>query len=174
MKIKKTKFKNLLIFYGVKFLDSRGEFRELILQKYLKKKIIFTVFSKSKKRVLRGFHIQKKNMQGKFLTVLKGKILDVVVDCRKNSKTFGKSFQIILSSKNCKSIYIPPGFLHGFLGLDNENFVVYGCTNYRHKKSEIGVKWNDPDLNINWNIKKPILSKKDNQNILYKDFINKK
>ena len=174
MKVKKTKFKNLLIFYGVKFLDSRGEFRELMLQKYLKKKIIFTVFSKSKKRVLRGFHIQKKNMQGKFLTVLKGKILDVVVDCRKNSKTFGKSFQIILSSKNCKSIYIPPGFLHGFLGLDNENFVVYGCTNYRHKESEIGVKWNDPDLNINWNIKKPILSKKDNQNILYKDFINKK
>jgi len=91
MKIKKTKFKNLLIFYGVKFLDSKGKLRELMLQKYLKKKIIFTVFSKSKKRVLRGFHIQKKNMQGKFLTVLKGKILDVVVDCRKNSKTFGKS-----------------------------------------------------------------------------------
>tara|TARA_B100000003_G_C10893314_1_gene356125 strand:+ start:393 stop:917 length:525 start_codon:yes stop_codon:yes gene_type:complete len=174
MKIKKTQFKDLLVFNGIKFVDTRGEFRELIIQKYLKKKLIFTVFSRSKKNVLRGLHIQKTNMQGKFITVLNGKILDVVVDCRKKSKTFGKVYQTILSSKNCKSIYIPPGFLHGFLGLDKDNMVVYGCTNYRHKESEIGVKWNDPTLKINWSIKKPILSKKDKQNILFKDFAFKK
>ena len=67
------------------------------------------------------------------------------------------SFKIILSEKNCKSIYIPPGFLHGFLGLGKENIVIYGCTNYRDQKSEIGVIWNDKDLKINWNIKSPIL-----------------
>ena len=174
MKIIKTKFENLLVFKSKNFYDNRGYFRELSIEKLIKQKLIFTVVSKSKKNVLRGLHMQKKFQRGKYISCLKGKILDVVVDCRKKSKTFGKHFKIILSEKNSKSIYIPPGFLHGFLGLDNENFVVYGCTNYRHKKSEIGVKWNDPDLNINWNIKKPILSKKDSQNILYKDFINKK
>ena len=170
MIVKKTKFKKLLIFQGLKFLDKRGEFREIIVQKKINKKIIFTVFSRSKKNVLRGLHIQKNKMQGKFITVLKGKILDVVVDCRKNSKTFGKIYKTILSSKNCKAIYIPPGFLHGFLCLDKDNFVVYGCTNYRDKNSETGVKWNDPDLKINWGIKKPILSKKDKNNIFFKDF----
>ena len=168
MKITNTKFNKLQIYQGINFSDKRGEFRELIVQKRLKDKIIFTVCSKSKKNVLRGLHMQKNKMQGKFISVIKGKILDVVVDCRKNSKTFGKSFKIILSSKNCKSIYIPPGFLHGFLTLENENIVVYGCTNYRDKNSEIGVKWNDPFLKINWGIKKPILSMKDKNNIFFK------
>ena len=113
--------------------------------------------------------MQKKNKQGKYISVLKGKILDVVVDCRKNSKTFGKHYKIILSEKNCKSIFIPSGFIHGFLGLDNENIVIYSCTNYRDKNSEIGIKWNDKDLNINWNIKSPILSKKDNKNLNFKE-----
>ncbi len=169
MKITKTKFKNLLIYKGINFLDKRGEFRELIIQKKLKKKILFTVYSKSKKNVLRGLHMQKKRMQGKFISVIKGKILDVVVDCRKKSKTFGESYRIILSAKNCKSLYIPPGFLHGFLTLKNESIVVYGCTNYRDKKSEIGVKWDDPNLKIKWDINKPILSSKDKKNIFFKE-----
>ena len=113
--------------------------------------------------------MQKKNEQGKYISVIKGKILDVVVDCRKKSSTFGKHFKIILSEKNCKSIFIPRGFIHGFLGLENENIVIYGCTNYRDKNSEIGIKWNDKDLNINWNIKNPILSKKDSKNLNFKD-----
>ena len=169
MKILKTKFKNLLVFKSKNFFDNRGHFRELALEKRIKKKLIFTVMSKSKKNVLRGLHMQKKLKQGKYISCLKGKILDVVVDCRRKSKTFGKHFKIILSEKNCKSIYIPPGFLHGFLGLDRENIVIYGCTNYRHQKSEIGVRWNDKDLKINWNIKYPILSKKDNQNLKFKE-----
>lgn len=169
MKIHKTKFKNLLVFKSKNFFDNRGYFRELALEKKIKKKLIFTVMSKSKKNVLRGLHMQKRLKQGKYISCLKGEILDVVVDCRKKSKTFGKHFKIILSEKNCKSIYIPPGFLHGFLGLGKENIVIYGCTNYRDQKSEIGISWNDKDLKINWKIKSPILSKKDNQNLKFKD-----
>tara|TARA_B100000941_G_scaffold259493_1_gene210479 strand:+ start:170 stop:688 length:519 start_codon:yes stop_codon:yes gene_type:complete len=169
MKISKTKFKNLYIYQGNRYLDNRGEFRELIKQKNIKKKIIFTVYSRSKRNVLRGLHMQKKNTQDKFITVLKGKILDVVVDCRKKSKTFGKHFKIILSDKNCKSLYIPAGFAHGFLSLDNDNYVVYGCSAYRDKKSEISIKWNDPYLKINWGIKRPILSFKDKDNFFFKN-----
>lgn len=171
MKIIKTKFKELLIYESKNFIDNRGYFRELTIEKIIKKKLVFTVVSKSKKNVLRGLHMQKNNMQGKYLSVVKGKILDVVVDCRKNSKTFGKNYKIILSQKNSKSIYIPAGFLHGFLGLEDENIVVYGCTKYRDKDSEIGVKWNDPNLGISWPIKKPITSIKDKQNISYKEFL---
>ena len=169
MKILKTKFKDLLVFKSKNFFDNRGHFRELALEKKIKKKLIFTVMSKSKKNVLRGLHMQKKTKQGKYISCIKGEILDVVVDSRKKSKTFGKYFKIILSEKNCKSIYIPPGFLHGFLSLDKENIVIYGCTNYRDKKSEIGVSWNDEDLKINWNIKSPILSKKDSRNKKFKE-----
>ena len=136
MKIFKNKFKDLIILKSKKFNDERGYFRELYLEKYIKKKIVFSVVSKSKKNVLRGMHMQTKNMQGKYLSVVKGKILDVVIDCRKKSKTFGKHFKIILSDKNSTSIYIPPGFAHGFLTMDNENIVVYECTNYREVKSE--------------------------------------
>jgi len=169
MRIKKTKFKDLTIFKSKNFFDNRGHFRELVIEKIIKKKLIFTVVSKSKKNVLRGLHMQIKKPQGKYISVLKGKILDVVVDCRKNSKTYGKHFKIILSDHNCKSIYIPPGFLHGFLCLDKENIVMYSCTKYRHKNSEIGIKWDDEHLNINWNIFNPILSKKDQKNLEFKN-----
>ena len=171
MKIIKTKFKELLIFESKNFIDNRGYFRELSIEKIVKKKLVFTVVSKSKKNVLRGLHMQRNNMQGKYLSVVKGKILDVVVDCRKNSKTFGKNYKIVLSQKNSKSIYIPAGFLHGFLALEDENIVVYGCTKYRDKDSEIGVMWNDPNLGISWPINKPITSIKDKQNISYKEFL---
>ena len=124
MKIIKTKFKNLLVFKSKNFYDNRGYFRELAIEKLIKQKLIFTVVSKSKKNVLRGLHMQKKFQQGKYVSVIKGKILDVVVDCRKNSKTFGKHFKIIISDKNAKSIYVPPGFIHGFVGLNKENLVL--------------------------------------------------
>ena len=165
MKIIKTKIKDLLVFESINFYDNRGYFREVLLEKLIKKRFKFTVISSSKKNVLRGLHMQKKFPQGKYISVIKGKILDVVVDCRKKSKTFGKHFKIIISEKNSKSIYVPPGFIHGFVGLEKENIVLYSCTNYRNKQSELGVKWNDKNLNINWGIKKPILSKKDKNNI---------
>ena len=106
MKIIKTKFKNLKIYKKDTYRDNRGFFRELFLNNKLNKKFPFDVMSYSKKNVLRGLHLQTKNPQGKFVTVLRGKIFDVAVDCRKNSKTFGKHFSIILSEKDNHSLYI--------------------------------------------------------------------
>ena len=95
----------------------------------------------------------------------------MAIDLRKNSSTFGKIFTTILSEKNSKSIYIPPGFAHGFCGLNKENYVIYSCTNYRDAKSEIGIKYNDKKLNIKWPIKNLIISTKDKKNISFNDFI---
>ena len=171
MKVVKTNFKDLVIIKSKNITDNRGYFREVFIEKYIKEKLIFSVVSKSKKNVLRGLHMQKVNPQGKYVSVVKGKILDVAVDCRRNSKTFGKHYKISLSEKNAKSVFIPAGFLHGFLGLENENIVVYGCTKYRNKNSETGVIWNDDSLNIKWPIKKPIISNKDKNNISFKEFL---
>ena len=159
----KTHIKGLYILKGKKFNDSRGWLREVFKQKYFNKNNIFTIVSKSKKNVLRGLHLQKKNSQDKLITVLKGKILDVAVDLRTNSKTFGKYHKIILSDTNCKSFFVPKGFAHGILGLDKENIILYTCTNYRDKSNEVSIIWNDKDLNIKWGIKKPILSAKDSK-----------
>ncbi len=170
MKYQKTKFKNLRIYKGKKFIDSRGYFREVFKDKFLKKKVIFWCMSKSKKNVLRGLHMQTKNAQDKFVSVVKGKILDVVVDCRKKSKTYGKYFKIVLSDKNCKSLYIPAGFAHGFLALSKENLVFYGNSKYREAGHEITIKWNDKNLNIKWPKTKKIISKKDTDELKIKSF----
>ena len=170
MKILKTPIKGLLVFKVQKFNDNRGYFREVLLEKTVKRKFKFNVVSMSKKNVIRGLHLQKGKPQAKFISVVKGKIIDVAVDIRKNSKTYGKHFKIILSDKNCTSLYIPEGFAHGFGGLGKENIVVYSCTNYRYKKGEKGIRWNDKNLKINWKIKKPIISSKDKKNISFKQF----
>jgi len=159
----RTHIKGLYIYKGEKFNDSRGWLREVFKRNYFNKNNIFTIVSKSKKNVLRGLHLQKKNSQDKLITVLKGKILDVAVDLRTNSKTFGKHHKIILSDTNCKSFFVPKGFAHGVLGLEKENIILYTCTNYRDKLSEVSIIWNDKDLNIKWGIKKPILSAKDSK-----------
>jgi len=169
MKIIKNQFKGLLVIENQRFIDRRGFFREILLEKKLKKKFPFNVISSSKKNVIRGLHYQVNKPQGKFISVAKGKILDVAVDLRKKSKTFGKHFKIILSDKNCKSIYIPEGFAHGFSCLSKENIIIYSCTNYRDKKGERGILWNDEMLRIDWKIKKPIISKKDNKNLNFKE-----
>ena len=171
--ILKTKFNNLILVKNKKFTDSRGYFQELMMEKNIKTKFPFQVMSFSKKNIIRGLHIQTKKPQGKFITVIKGKIFDVAVDLRKKSKTYGKYFSKILSGKNSLSIYIPPGFAHGFCALDKENLVVYSCTQYRNAKSETGIKYDDKDLNIKWPIKKPILSLKDKKNYSLKEFYNK-
>jgi dTDP-4-dehydrorhamnose 3,5-epimerase len=171
MKILNTKFSGLKIIKGINHYDSRGFFRETYKNKLLnKKKLIFWCLSKSKKKVIRGLHLQIKKHQGKLVSVVKGKIFDVALDLRKNSKTFGKYFTIILSSKNATSIFIPEGFAHGFCSLEKENLVFYGCTNYRSKNNEVGILWNDKDLKINWPITKPIVSTKDKKNIPFKNY----
>ena len=171
--MRKTKFKDLFVIYNNSFKDKRGYFKEILREKEIKKKLPFLVMSFSKKNVLRGLHLQKKNSQGKFVSVIKGKIFDVAVDLRKDSKTFGHYFQCILSEKNSKSIYIPPGFAHGFQALEKENYIIYSCTKYRHSKSEIVINFNDIDLNIKWPIKKIIISKKDKKGISFKQFKKK-
>jgi len=173
MKVIKNKFKDLLIIQSQLHVDKRGYLREVYLEKLIKKKFKFQIISKSKKNVLRGLHAQAINPQGKYLSVIKGKIFDVMIDLRSKSKTFGQYFSIMLSEKNCKSIYIPEGFAHGFITLDNENIVSYNCTNYRNAKSELTLKWNDSDINIKWPKIKPILSNKDNNGLSLNDFIKK-
>ena len=175
MQIKKTKLKGLKIITNKIYKDSRGYFKEDFKQTLFKGfKFIFSCTSRSKKNVLRGLHMQTKKKQGKFVSVLKGAILDVAVDLRKNSKTFGQHVSIILDAKENKSFFIPEGFAHGFCTLEKNTIMHYKCTNYRDKKSEVGILWNDKDLKIRWPIKKPILSVKDKNNINFKEFINLK
>jgi dTDP-4-dehydrorhamnose 3,5-epimerase len=171
MKIISTRFKGLKIIQSNIYKDKRGFFKEDFKQSNFNKKFVFGCTSRSKKYVLRGLHIQTKNSQGKHISVLKGSIYDVVVDLRKKSKTFGKYYSIILSDKNGKSISIPEGFAHGFIGLDKENIVYYFNTKYRSAKHEVGLIWNDKDLKIKWPVKKPHLSIKDKNNLTFKEFI---
>ena len=173
MQILKTKFKDLLIYQKDTHKDTRGYFRELYLEKHFKSKFPFDVMSYSKKNVLRGLHLQTTKPQAKLITIMSGEIYDVCVDCRVNSKTFGKHFFIKLSSKENKSILIPEGFAHGFYTLTNDVVLHYKCSNYRHKNTEIGILWNDERLKINWPSKKPIISNKDKQNLNFEDFIKK-
>ena len=123
-----------------------------MVEKNLKKKFLFLLFLYLKKIASLEVSLIKKNAQGKYISVIQGKILDVVVDIRKNSKTFGKHFSIILSNENCKSIYIPEGFAHGFAALDKLNIVIYSCTKYRDKDSEQGILWNGQvsEENLSW------------------------
>ena len=165
-----TKFKDLFIIRNDQYKDKRGYFKELIRENKINKKFPFLVMSFSKKNVIRGLHLQRKNSQGKFVTVLKGKIFDVAVDMRKNSKTFGKYYSCTLSEKNSKSIFIPPGFAHGFQALDHENYIIYSCTKYRNSQSEIAIKFDDKDLNIKWPSNKMVVSKKDQKGLGFKDF----
>ena len=173
-KVSKTNIKNLLIIDGKHHSDNRGYLRELVSEKEIGSKFKFTIVSKSKKNVLRGLHFQNNKPQGKYISVLKGKILDVAVDLRKNSKTFGKNFSIILSEKNCKGIFIPPGFAHGFQALEKENIVCYSCTEYRSIGNEHSLKYNDPQLKIKWFKRNLIMTKKDRNAKTLKELIQNK
>ena len=169
----KSNFKDLFLIKNRSFKDNRGYFKELIRENVINKKFPFLVMSFSKKNVIRGLHVQTTNSQGKFISVLKGKIFDVAIDLRKNSKTFGRVYKCILSEKNNTSIYVPPGFAHGFQALENENYIVYSCTKYRNKKSETTIKFDDKELNIKWPIKKFIISAKDKKGISLSEFKKK-
>ena len=161
MIIKKTKFKDLLIVKQKNNSDKRGSLRETFNDKILKKKFIFEYCTISKKNVFRGFHFQTKNKQSKFVNVVKGKILDVVIDLRERSKTFGKIYSIILSKKNALGLFIPAGFAHGYFSFDKENIIYYKLDNYYKPRFENGIIYNDKDLKIKWPKKKMLVSKKD-------------
>ncbi len=175
MKLIKTKIKDLLIIKSEVFKDKRG-----FLKETYRKNIVnnidfpFDIMSFSKKDVLRGLHFQSKNSQAKIITVTQGRILDVAVDLRKNSKTFGKFYSIKISHDDDFSFYIPKNFAHGFLCLSEKCTINYKCSDYRNAKYEKTLLWNDPDIGINWPIKRPLLSNKDaNANLRLRDLKKK-
>ena len=173
MIIKKTKFKDLLIVRQTNKSDIRGNLRETFNNKILKKKFVFEYCTTSKKNVLRGFHFQTKLKQSKYVNVVKGKILDVVIDLRKNSKTFGRTFKIILSKKNALGLFIPAGFAHAYYSYEKENVIYYKLDNYYAPKFESGIIYNDKTIKVNWPRKKMIVSKKDKNLPSFMDFRKK-
>ena len=170
MKIIKTKVKDLLVIKNNNNVDKRGSLREIFNKKILNKKFVFEFCTTSKANTLRGFHFQHKFQQAKFVNVLKGKILDCVIDLRKNSKTFGKTFKIILSDKNSLSLYIPEGFAHAYFSYEKINIIYYKLTNYYKPRFESGINLLDKKLKINWPKKKYSISEKDKKLKSFKSF----
>lgn len=169
MKVADTSLPGVKIVEPDVFADRRGFFFE----SYNKKKIaelgitcdfVQDNHSKSSKGILRGFHYQVKHPQAKLCRVVSGEVLDVAVDIRAGSPTFGKWVCDILSAENKKQMFIPRGFAHGFLVLSETAEVLYKCDEFFCKEDEYGIAWNDPDIGIEWKVKKPVLSDKDMKN----------
>lgn len=172
MKVTETFLKGCFILEPTVFGDKRGSFIEAFNKKTFQEKTGLEVNfvqdnqSISQKGVLRGLHMQKgKYAQAKLVRVIRGSVLDVVVDVRQDSPTFGKHFSIELSGENNKQLFIPRGFLHGFVVLENNTIFSYKCDNYYNKNEETGVIYNDKTLNIDWRLKEEeiILSEKDKE-----------
>ncbi len=176
MQIEKTEIEGLLIIRPKVFEDDRGHFFESFNKNVFFKNGLSLEFvqdnqSLSNKNVLRGLHFQSPPYaQGKLIRVIKGSVLDVAVDIRKSSPTYGKHLVINLSEQNIIMFYIPEGFAHGFLTLEDNTIFSYKCTNFFNKESEGSLLWNDLDLNINWGITNPILSDKDKVAPLFNSF----
>ena len=159
------------------FGDERGFFMESYREKKfanhgINDRFVQDNVSFSKKGTIRGLHYQIENPQAKLVMVTSGRILDVAVDIRKESKTFGQVVAIELSEENRNQLYIPVGFAHGFEVLSEEALFIYKCSDYYNPDGERGIAWNDPQLNIPWQTSTPIISEKDKNNPLLKDLEN--
>ena len=187
MKSIETNIKNLLLIEPKVFEDSRGFFMESYNYNTFKELGIDNVFvqdniSKSSKAVLRGLHFQKDEYaQAKLVYILRGAVLDITLDLRKDSETFGNFEEVELNEKNKRMLFIQRGFALGFLTLEDDTEFVYKCDNFYNPKSEVGIIWNDTDLNIDWNLKKYnikeeelIISEKDKKNITFKEYRREK
>jgi dTDP-4-dehydrorhamnose 3,5-epimerase len=169
MTVDRFEIEGLLLIKPAVFSDERGLFYETYSSNKYSAYGIPTSFmqdneSISKKNVLRGLHFQSPpHDQGKLVRVIKGAAIDVAVDIRKQSPTYGKYIMVELSEENKFQFWIPSGFAHGFLSLTDETIFSYKCTNLYNKESESGLLWNDKDINIQWNIENPIVSEKDIQ-----------
>jgi len=167
MKVIKTKITGLVIIEPDVFQDERGYFFESWNQKKFNESVTQVNFvqdnqSCSLKGALRGLHFQNPpHDQGKLVRVISGSILDVAVDIRKKSSTYGQYVSVELTAENKNMFYIPAGFAHGFLALEDNTIISYKCTNDYNKESEGSLLWNDKNININWGIENPIISKKD-------------
>jgi len=175
MKLITTSIKGLVLILPDVYADPRGYFfesfqKEKFLSLGINAEFIQDNESMSGKGVLRGLHFQKPPFaQGKLVRVVRGSVLDVAVDIRKGSKTYGKWESSVLSADNKLMMWIPEGFAHGFLVLEDDTIFQYKCTNYYDKRSEYGIIWNDPDINIKWGNEHPLVSEKDLQGIQFKD-----
>ena len=177
MKIEKTVIDGVLILTPNVYGDERGYFFESFNQKQFEaavgKEVIFVQDnqSKSQKNVLRGLHFQNPpHAQGKLVRVLSGSVLDVALDIRKNSPTYGKHLTFELNAQTNKMVWLPEGIAHGFAALEDDTVFFYKCTNYYNKESEDCILWNDKNLNIDWKIEHPILSEKDREGKPFKTF----
>jgi dTDP-4-dehydrorhamnose 3,5-epimerase len=178
MEIIETGIKDLVVIKPKVFRDDRGYFFESFNRSKLDVlgndlEFVQDNQSLSQKDVLRGLHFQNPPYaQAKLVSVIQGSVLDVAVDIRKESPTYGKSFSIVLDGIDKNQLFIPVGFAHGFKTLENNTIFFYKCTNYYNKESEGCLLWNDPDLNINWDIETPILSEKDKIGQLFDTFVS--
>ncbi|MDB2500707.1 dTDP-4-dehydrorhamnose 3,5-epimerase family protein [Candidatus Pelagibacter bacterium] len=165
------KFSKPYLIKKKKFLDKRGYFQELFLQKEIKIKIKFTALANSKKNVIRGMHFQLRNKQTKIISVISGKILDVAINLKKNSKEFGKIYYYILNEGD--TVFIPNHYAHGYECLSKKASIIYHLDNYRDAKNESGIPFNDKDLKIRWKTKKPVISERDQNHFSFLDFKKK-
>ena len=176
MEITKTQFEGLLVIQPKVFRDNRGYFFESYKKNTfseigIKMDFVQDNESLSQKNVLRGLHFQNHPFaQSKLVRVIKGSVLDIVVDIRKKSPAYGKSFSLELTEENKTMLYIPIGFAHGFVTLEDETIFSYKCSEVFNKESEDCILWNDSDLKIDWRISNPILSEKDKTGKRFKDF----
>lgn len=176
MKLIETKIADLVIIETNVFPDDRGYFYEGFNSKKLKSlgidiDIAQTNISKSQKDVVRGLHFQNPpHAQGKLIRVLKGAVMDVAVDLRKDSSTYGEHVAVELNDENKLALWIPAGFAHGFKTLEDDTLFYYNCTDVYNKEAEGSIVWNDPQLNIDWQIENPLVSEKDAKAPLFADF----
>lgn len=166
MEVRKTPIEGLVEIIPTIFKDDRGWFYEFYNEKTFQNagipyKFVQENTSYSIKGVVRGLHFQlAPHAQGKLVTVLKGKVMDAVVDIRPGSPTFGQSFTVVLDGERRNMLMVPEGFAHGFVALE-ESLFHYKCTNFYNKAAESGILWNDPALKIDWGVASPIVSDKD-------------
>lgn len=179
MTVEKFEIQDLLLIKPSVFQDDRGYFLESFNEKLFKSQTGLDITfvqdneSQSNKGVLRGLHYQEPPFaQGKLVRVVKGSVLDVAVDLRKGSPSFGKYQSTVLSEQNKHQFYVPPGFAHGFVVLEDETIFCYKCTAFYNHESERALRWNDPTINIDWGINDPILSVKDEKNSLFWNDLN--
>lgn len=178
MKFESTPIKGLLVVTPAVFTDNRGSFMEtfnstVFAQYGLPVEMMQDNQSVSGKHVLRGLHFQKPPYaQGKLVRVVSGAALDVAVDLRRNSPTYGKWHSVLLTGENKTMFWIPEGFAHGFLSLEDNTIFSYKCTNVYHQESEGSLNWADPDLGIRWGVENPVLSEKDHTAPFFKNFVS--
>jgi dTDP-4-dehydrorhamnose 3,5-epimerase len=176
MEVISTSLKGLKLIKPRVFEDERGYFFESFNRnKFLEAGIIDEFVqdnqSLSHKGVLRGMHFQSPPYaQSKLVRVLQGSVLDVALDLRKNSPTYGQHFKVVLSAENKQTLYIPKGFAHGFLTLEDNTVFSYKCGEFYHPESEGAISWDDPTLDIDWDVENPIVSEKDKQAMAFTDF----